>query len=87
MVCRDHGSTRSRSPAPLVGPQTMNSGMLSAEDVLKIHEVLVRDFASSSDPISPPGVRSMALLESAVGRQWTSLGAVLKHPWETAHDE
>lgn len=58
----------------------MNPNMLSSADVLKVHEVLVRDFADSSDPISPPGVRSMALLESAVGRQWTSLGGVLKHP-------
>jgi death-on-curing protein len=54
--------------------------MLSNEDVLTIHEILVSDFANSADPISPPGLRSIALLESAVGRQSTSLGDVLKYP-------
>ncbi len=54
--------------------------MLSTEDVLTIHEILVSDFANSPDPISPPGVRSIALLESAVGRQSTSLAGILKYP-------
>jgi death-on-curing protein len=53
---------------------------LSAAEVLQIHELLVRDFVSSGDPISPPGVRSMALLESAVGRQHVGLGNQLKYP-------
>jgi death-on-curing protein len=53
---------------------------LSAEDVVKIHERLVEDFAASKDPIAPAGVRSMALLESAVGRQHTGLGETLKYP-------
>jgi prophage maintenance system killer protein len=58
----------------------MNPLMLTTEDVLTIHGIPVSDFATSSDLISPPGVRSMALLESAVGRQSTSLGGVLKYP-------
>jgi death on curing protein len=54
--------------------------VLSVEDVLRIHEILVADFALAGDPISPAGPRSMALVESAVGRQATSLGDVLKYP-------
>jgi death-on-curing family protein len=54
--------------------------MLSADEVVAIHETLVSDFGQSADPISPAGVRSRALLESAVGRQWTSLDGVLKYP-------
>jgi len=49
------------------------------EEVLGIHETLVRDFYQSKDPIEPPGLRSLALLESAVGRQCTSLGNELKY--------
>jgi len=58
----------------------MDIKILSVEEVLKVHEVLVQDFANSPNPIAPPGVRSSALLESAVGRQCTSLGGVLKYP-------
>ncbi len=57
-----------------------NVETLSVEDALFIHEVLVRDFAESGDPISPPGVRSIALLESAVHRQFTGSGGSLKYP-------
>src|SRR5438876_3096834 len=53
---------------------------LSVEDVLLIYRVLVEDFADAEDPIAPAGVRSSALLESAVGRQLTSAGGVLKYP-------
>ncbi len=53
--------------------------MLLADEVLQVHQILVRDFADSPDPISPPGMRSRALLESAVGRQSTSLGGALKY--------
>ena len=53
---------------------------LAVEDVLSIHQFLVADFVDTGDPISPPGVRSMALLESAVYRQWSSHGGRLKYP-------
>jgi len=53
--------------------------ILSAEDVLSIHEVLVSDFARDSDPISPSGVRSLDLLESAVSRQLTGYDGHLKY--------
>ena len=53
---------------------------LSLDEVRRIHAILVEDFADSNDPISPPGVRSEDLLASAVSRQWTGLGPVLKYP-------
>lgn len=53
---------------------------LSTEDVLRLHETLVEDFARSGDPISPPGVKSMALLESAISRQHVGHGHILKYP-------
>lgn len=58
----------------------METKTLKIEDVIFIHEVLVRDFAVNGDPIEPPGVKSMALLESAVGRQFTGIGNTLKYP-------
>ena len=53
---------------------------LNVEEVLRIHDILVEDFLASNDPISPAGVRSEQLLESAVSRQWTGLGQILKYP-------
>ena len=53
---------------------------LTLEDVLQIHEILVRDFSATGDPISPPGVRSIDLLASAVSRQDTGIGSTLKYP-------
>jgi death-on-curing protein len=58
---------------------------LSVDEVLKIHEILVADFARSSDPIVPSGPRSEALLDSAVHRQWTSNGGRLKYPDATGN--
>jgi death-on-curing protein len=55
--------------------------MLTFEDVLNIHNVLVEDFARSPDPIEPPGLRGDGLLlHSAVSRQHVGLGGELKHP-------
>lgn len=53
---------------------------LTPEEVLRVHEILVADFAVDNDPISPAGVRSLALLESAVGRQHAGWGQALKYP-------
>lgn len=53
---------------------------LSPEELIKIHEILVREFNYTPDPISPAGVKSISLLESAVGRQFTSLGSTMKYP-------
>lgn len=52
---------------------------LTCEDVIAIHRALVEDFFQAGDPISPAGVRSDHLLESAVARQHTALGGTLKY--------
>lgn len=48
--------------------------------VQAIHEELVKVFAEENDPISPPGVKNTALLESACARPRTGLGDVEKYP-------
>ncbi len=58
----------------------MDTKILTTEDVLLIHEILVADFVKGDDPIEPPGIKSLALLESAVGRQLTSLNNIVKYP-------
>lgn len=45
---------------------------LSAEDVEAVHRALEQDFAAAEDPISPAGVRSPDLLQSAVERPRTT---------------
>ena len=52
---------------------------LTEEDVLSIHNSLVSDFAMSDDPISPPEVRDINLVGSAISRQHTSWGNELKY--------
>ncbi len=52
---------------------------LSIDMVLLVHEHLVEAFAEDNDPISPPGVRDMGLLDSAVHRQSTGAGDYLKY--------
>jgi death on curing protein len=51
-------------------PYATPVSVLTVGDVLAIHDLLVADFAGADDPISPSGVRSMHLLESAVARQF-----------------
>jgi death on curing protein len=70
------------APPDVIDPAPRSSnlvGMLSAEDVLFIHERLCADFAATSDPIDPPGLRSMSLLESAVGRQHSGYEELMKY--------
>jgi death-on-curing family protein len=52
--------------------------MLTANDLLRIHYVLCSDFANAEDPIGYGGVKSQALLESAVGRQHAGFGPFKK---------
>lgn len=52
---------------------------LDTNQVLLIHESLVNDFKSSSDPIEPSGVKNPHLLESAITRPKTSFGDVQKY--------
>jgi death-on-curing family protein len=53
---------------------------LSEEEVFNIHAALVTHFAQLGDPIEPSGIRSLALLQSAVSRQHTGIGGTLKYP-------
>lgn len=55
--------------------------MLSFEDVANIHEVLVRDFAGTTDPVEPPGFREggESLLQSAIFRQHVGYGCERKY--------
>lgn len=53
---------------------------LTPADVLRIHEALVQDFATSPDPIVPSGVKSEPLLASACHRPLTSNGSERKYP-------
>jgi death-on-curing family protein len=50
------------------------------KNVVAVHEELVRVFAEDNDPISPPGVKSPDLLESACSRPRTALGDTEKYP-------
>ena len=58
----------------------MSTETLTAEEVKRIHFALVEEFSTSPNPLYPPGVMSENLLASAVFRQHTSLGDVLKYP-------
>jgi death-on-curing family protein len=52
---------------------------ISVKEIIDIHNALVQDFSNHLDPIYPAGVRDMTLLESAVYRVETSLGADCKY--------
>src|SRR4051812_2152746 len=56
---------------------------LSVQDVLAVHDHLGREFAGTSDPVSPPGVRDINLLESAVARQHVGFEQSLKYSTAT----
>ena len=62
-----------------VGNQRPNS-YLEEEDIIDIHQALVKDFANDDDPIAPPGVKESGLIGSAVNRPRTSFGDELKYP-------
>ncbi|OGQ50774.1 MAG: hypothetical protein A3J24_01485 [Deltaproteobacteria bacterium RIFCSPLOWO2_02_FULL_53_8] len=47
---------------------------LTIDEVLDLHNALVKDFESAGDPISPAGPRDKTLLSSALSRPKTSLG-------------
>lgn len=52
----------------------------TVQDIISIHEHLVLLFQECDDPISPAGVKSQPLLESAQSRPSTSLGGTEKYP-------
>ena len=47
---------------------------MNYDQVTFIHEYLVRFFAESDDPISPPGIKNMETLKSAIARPFMSVG-------------
>lgn len=51
----------------------------SVENVKNIHYEIVKIFENEEDPVSPPGVKSEALLESACNRPHTGAGNVYKY--------
>lgn len=54
---------------------------LTVDDVLNIHNELVKDFLNSKDPIEPPGIRGEGeLLDSAIARQHVGYGKDYKYP-------
>ena len=48
--------------------------MISADTIIGIHNILVEWFADAEDPISPPGVKDLGLIESAAGRPFQTVG-------------
>lgn len=58
----------------------MDLQILTTDEVLQIHNALESDFADTHDPISPSGLQSRHLLESAVSRQLTGYRGKLKYP-------
>lgn len=66
-VWTDIGHTRSSVVTP------------SAPEIEEMHWVIAQDFAESSDPISPAGVRDRGLLESAAARPAAGLGSWQKY--------
>ena len=52
---------------------------LTSEDIESVHFAIAEDFRNSPDPISPTGVRSRNLLESAAYRPMTGLGESRKY--------
>ena len=53
---------------------------LTTPEVEGIHFAIAEDFASSPDPISPAGIRSQNLLESATSRPHSGMGDDRKYP-------
>lgn len=47
---------------------------MNIEQIKKIHLFLTKYFETSEDPISPPGVKDIQLLESSVSRPFMSVG-------------
>lgn len=64
---------------PTVGTSAVTT-YIRTQQVIEIHELLTADFADTSDPIFPPGVKNYDLLDSAIHRPLTSLGEVQKYP-------
>jgi death-on-curing family protein len=88
---RKHAPALSSKPQPAAKPPRQfvwqergnrrdDMVFLSAREIEEIHMSIALDFADSPDPISPAGVRDLALLESASARPSTGLGEYRKYP-------
>ncbi|HIH4317874.1 TPA: type II toxin-antitoxin system death-on-curing family toxin [Morganella morganii] len=54
--------------------------MISYKEVVSIHEYLTTHYDESEDPISPPGVKDQALLESAIARPFMTINGKDAYP-------
>ncbi len=65
----------------LIGSRPSNETYyyITKEEVILIHNELVKYFASENDPIYPSGVKDDGLLESALFHQHTSVGGLKKY--------
>lgn len=54
--------------------------MIEYQEVINIHEYLTKHYEHSEDPISPPGVKSVELLESAVARPFMTVNGKDAYP-------
>lgn len=72
---------REMVPAPIFPDVSLLGSIthVSVEEVISIHDALEEDFFTTEDPISPPGIRDIGLLEGAVGRHSTSYGERAKY--------
>ena len=53
---------------------------VTSDELRCIHELLTEDMANTNDAISPAGIKNETMLHSAIARQHTSLGEILKYP-------
>jgi death-on-curing family protein len=66
--------------APSVGrAAAKNLRTVDVDEVVAAHAALVEEFRRTRDPIDPPGVKNMDMLESAVSRQHTGFGGTAKY--------
>ncbi|HEG0622227.1 TPA: type II toxin-antitoxin system death-on-curing family toxin [Yersinia enterocolitica] len=54
--------------------------MVEYKEIVGVHEYLTSYYESSEDPISPPGVKSIELLESAIARPFMSVNGRDAYP-------
>jgi len=54
--------------------------MIAYKDIVSIHEYLTEHYQNSEDPISPPGVKSVELLESAIARPFMTVNGKDAYP-------
>lgn len=47
--------------------------MITIEEATSVHEYLTNYYQNSDDPISPPGIKNIELLESAIARPFMTM--------------